>query len=116
MPEGVAVHLQAGQQIVLDLHLYNFTSSPVAETSAIEVTTVDPAGIHDEAQVVLVGPLDFTFSDVGENYVDSSCTMSGDTNFFAVFPHMHQLGSHAKVDLTIGGTTQTVYDEPYDFE
>ena len=116
MPDGVAVHIAAGQQIVLNLHLYNFTSAPLNETSAIDVITTDPAGIDNEAQVILVGPLSFNFSTVGENFIDSSCTMSGNTNFFAVFPHMHQLGSHAQVDLTIGGVTQTVYDEPYDFE
>jgi len=116
MPDGVAVHLQAGQQIVLDLHLYNFSSTPIAETSAIDVITADPAAIHDEAQVVLVGPFNFSFTGVGEHFVDSTCTIHGSTNFFAVFPHMHQLGTHAKVDLTIGGTTQTIYDEPYDFE
>ena len=116
MPEGVAVHLAAGTQIVLDLHLYNFGSTALSETSAIDVLSADPATIHDEAEVILVGQPSFSFSTMGYPTLDFSCNTNGQTNFFAVFPHMHQMGFHAKVDLTISGVTQTVYDEPYDFE
>ena len=116
MPEGVAVHLRAGQQIVLDLHLYNFSSSPLAETSAIDVLTVDPGSVTDEAEVVLVGNVSFNVTGPGLRMVDGRCSIDANTNFFAVFPHMHQLGHHALVEVDSGGSAQTVYDEDYDFE
>ena len=48
--------------------------------------------------------------------VNGSCTMNGSTHFFAVFPHMHQLGRHIRVDLETSGGTMNIYDEDYLFE
>jgi hypothetical protein len=42
--------------------------------------------------------------------------MTGATNFFAVFPHMHQLGSHIKVTAQTDAGDFVVYDEDYTFE
>ena len=37
------------------------------------------------------------------------------TNYFAVFPHMHQIGKHIKVTTTVSGTARTLYDADYSF-
>jgi hypothetical protein len=34
---------------------------------------------------------------------------------FALFPHMHQLGTHFKTTLKVGGQTRVLHDAAYDF-
>jgi hypothetical protein len=35
---------------------------------------------------------------------------------FAIFPHMHQLGTHFRASFVVGGEEQVVHDEAYHFE
>ena len=54
-------------------------------------------------------------SDWPMQTVQGKCTLRGDTHYFAVFPHMHQIGTHIAVTATVGGATQTLYDADYTF-
>jgi hypothetical protein len=48
--------------------------------------------------------------------VQGQCTVSADTSYFAVFPHMHTTGSHMKVwtESATNGTT-VEWDNDYSF-
>jgi hypothetical protein len=121
IPDGAALHIPAGSQIVMQMHLLNASKSPVMSHASISVLPLAPGGPTPvEAQMILAGPL----SDprvtpaipVGPNQiVTGSCTLSADTKYFAVFPHMHQIGTHIKVDAVVGGATTTLWDKDYSF-
>lgn len=111
MPPNVALKIDAGQQIVLNLHLYNASTTDVLKgTAAIEVALVEDATGYEFAGVPFVGPA--TGSVPQSAQLSGDCTVSNDTNYFAVFPHMHKTGKHMKV---VAGTT-TVWDADYNFE
>jgi hypothetical protein len=70
--------------------------------------------------MILAGPLSDSrvtpSIPVGPNQIVSGgCTLPSDTKYFAVFPHMHQIGTHIKVDAVVGGTTMNLYDNDYSF-
>lgn len=118
MPDGVAVRVPAGSQLLLNLHLYNTQpSTDLAGVSEILYQAV-PADEVDgvvEAEIVLMGPVQFTI-DEGTDTVTGGCTQSGDTTLFMTNPHMHRLGTHARVVARRAAGDVVLHDGPYDFE
>jgi Copper type II ascorbate-dependent monooxygenase, C-terminal domain len=120
VPDGAALKISAGQQLVFQMHLLNATQAAVTSSASIDVRTL-PAGAPApmEAQMILAGPIpDHRLTPdipLGISTVPGKCTVHSDTNYFAVFPHMHQIGTHIAVTATVGGTAQTLYDADYSF-
>lgn len=115
MPDGVALKVPAGSQLVFDLHLFNASDTEIASEATIETELGAPVDAEHEAEVVLAGSVLFSIAPGNDRVVNGRCSMNGDTNFFAVFPHMHQLGKHIRVWASPGGVDQLVYDAPYLF-
>jgi hypothetical protein len=113
MPPNVALKISAGQQIVLNLHLFNAGMNPIPmSTAAIDIAVATNPANYQLAGVPFVGNMMFT---IGANLtVNGQCTLSNDAQYFAVFPHMHLTGAHMKV-WTEGSVAQTVWDEDYTF-
>ncbi len=58
-----------------------------------------------------------TPSEAATQALEFGCTLRRDFEVFAVFPHMHQLGSRMSASLVReGGEAQVFFDEPYSFE
>jgi hypothetical protein len=115
-PPGIGMRLPAGQQLVLQLHIFNASGQPLSGTSGIEVLRMDPADLEEEANVFLPGPTGFQIPPNSEHTDTGTCTVQQAMTAFAVLPHMHQLGSHLKTTLTLDGQDQVIHDGPYDFE
>ena len=114
MPEGVALKIPAGSKIVLDLHLFNARpSGDVVGNAAIDVVAADSDSGYQIATVPFIGPVQFTVPASG--IVSGKCTLSNDTTFFAVFPHMHTTGKHIKIAAGKTGTETVVWDDDYSF-
>ena len=100
-PPGAAFHVKAGQQILVQLHLLNATTDVVTDKATITFdTTTDPnatpAGMFGMTDTQISLPPG-THSDV-----TMSCKVGEDMNVFAVFGHMHQLGTHIDLSRTNG--------------
>ena len=118
MPDGVAVKVPAGSQLLLNLHLYNtHPSANLQGVSEILYQAVPPDEVDGvvEAEVVLMGPVSFSI-DPGTDTVTGGCTMSGATTVFMTNPHMHRLGTHARVVAQRAAGDVVLHDGPYDFE
>lgn len=119
MPAGVALKIPAGSQVVLNLHLFNTDDAEVSGEAGLDVVLIDAASVQQEAEVVLAGVVPQTPPSppiaTGVQTRTGTCRMTGATNIVAIFPHMHQLGTHLKMDTVIGGTTTTAYDQDYSF-
>jgi hypothetical protein len=110
LPEGVGMRIDAGQQLNLNLHLYNFDDlAAISGTSGTEVQLA--TAVANEAEVVLAGPTFFSI-DSTHTVIEGDCTMNGDVTLFAASPHMHQLGRH----MTVTTTARTIMDRDYSFD
>lgn len=114
-PDGVGIKVEAGQQIHLNLHLYNVTENTLAGESAIWVkqsTTAPPT----LAEMVFAGTaIIFLPSSPTPSTVMGMCPAQSQFNLFAVWPHMHQLAQHQKVEVIRNGTPTVIHDQAYDF-
>lgn len=117
-PEGIAVKLLAGQQINMNLHLYNVTGARLTGTSGVEVRTTTADKITAEAEALLAGKVVGLTVAPGTTMQTGTCTMRAAVTLFAVGPHMHKYGSHLKATVipAAGGTGPVLFDKDYSFD
>lgn len=115
-PAGVGLKLRAGQQLLLNLHVFNVTAQRLRGTSGTAVLRAKPEDVKNLAESLLAGPARFSVP-VGRSSVKGKCTMTHDTKLFAVQPHMHQTGVHMKgVAHSSEMGDVTVHDGAFNFE
>ena len=116
LPAGVGLKVKAGQQLNLNLHLFNASDSPLAGESAILVKAqATPPPML--AEMIFAGSFAISVPPGATRTVNGGCTLPAGVNqqLFALWPHMHQYATHQKVELVHGGTTSVLLDEPYTF-
>jgi len=119
LPAGVGVKISAGEQIHLNLHLYNASDEPISGESIVLVKKV-PTAPPMLAEMVFAGK--FLFSLRGdrpniEQVVTGGCTVPAgrDYQLFALWPHMHKAAVHQKVTITQNGSPSVLHDLPFSF-
>ena len=115
-PPGTGLRLTEGTLLGLQLHIFNTTDAPLTGTSGIEVQLADPAAVIAEVDLFLPGPRNLSLPPLETSSVSGTCTVKAAQSIFALFPHMHQFGTHFKTTLTIGGAPRVLHDAPYSFE
>lgn len=119
LPAGVAVQLERQTTWVLQFHYLNASTSDVVDHSSIDVDFTPVGEKFTKAGLAVGGDTGFTIPPTGAPYdVTGTCTMpSGfpDAKIFGLWPHMHQIGTHFKVEVTHGGVTTTPVDENWNF-
>jgi copper type II ascorbate-dependent monooxygenase-like protein len=116
MPPGVGVVIEAGQQIHVNLHVFNTGTSTLSGTSGVEILPLDRSAVEHEAEVFPPGPYGFQIPPNQEYSFSSTCPIREEQHIFAIFPHMHQRGRHLKSELTIGGQRQVLWDDDFQFD
>jgi hypothetical protein len=115
-PAGVGVKIPAGQQLLLNLHLFNIADAPLTGTSGSEAIMVAASAIENEAESLLMGRTFGLTIPTGESTQNGSCTFDQDHTLLTVGPHMHQLGTHMRVDAIRAAGDIMVHDAAYDFQ
>lgn len=115
LPEGVAMKVAAGEQLMVNLHLFNTDTSTLRGTSGVWIKRLSKDKVKQEAESVLAGPLGLTIPP-GQVVQKGTCTLPKAVTLFSVGPHMHQLGRYMKVvaHSSLMGE-QVLFDGPYDF-
>ena len=117
LPEGVAVKVPQGSQLVLNLHLLNASTSSLLGTSGVEAKTLSPEQVEHEAEVLLAGKTSGLLVDMGESTQTGHCTLDTDGTLGAAFPHMHNLGVHMRARIEGSSPNDAlIIDEPYSFD
>lgn len=116
MPEGVAVKIPAGKQMLLSLHLLNPTSSTLTGRSGVEAVSADPSRVTHPAELIFAMTQSLTVPP-GKSTQTGTCTMTDDVTLFAVMPHMHLTGVHmTTVAMPATGNPITLLDQDYNFQ
>jgi hypothetical protein len=113
LPPGVAMKVGAGQQLLLNLHLYNTGEEPLTGTSGVVMTTAARELVVHEAEVVLAGTIELVVPP-GPSMRTGHCTMPGDVMVFGAGAHMHRLGVRQRI--TVDRTGDVLRDGPYSFD
>jgi hypothetical protein len=116
MPEGVAIKIEAGRFLHLNLHLFNtHPTDEISAHSGIFGRRVDPVAPAMEAEMVFAGTFEINVPPMSTATASGGCTFNDDATIFTYWPHMHQAANHQKVTLNIDGADQVIHDEAFDF-
>lgn len=116
-PDGVAVRIPAGTQLLLNLHLFNTSAEPLSGTSGTRFRRLDEDDLVEEAEGILAGTVALEIPPGATTTHEGTCEMSHDVTVFALSPHMHQIGTHMRIFAErAGGEEILLHDAPYDFD
>ena len=119
-PQGVGLHLQAGQRLLLNLHLYNASDDTISGRSGTLVQEAMPGEIQNFAEIVLAGPTLTLQVPTGISTQSGSCNLSQITDepiqVFSLSQHMHKTGTHLRSVITRDQQEIVLQDIDYDFE
>lgn len=115
-PEGVAAKLRAGWQLHLNIHLFNTSAAPLSGLSGTLGRGADPTEIVHEAEAVLMGTEEIRIGARETRTLSGVCTQRQSSTLFAMFPHMHQIGTHMRVVAQSASGDVTVHDQAYNFD
>lgn len=120
MPAGVAMPVEATEHIVIQFHYANAGEADVVDNTTVYVDYTEPGTDFIDASLVVSGQTDFTvpagaidYDIVGECAIPAQLPF--DLNIFAIWPHMHQSGTWFKIDATLAGVPQVLWDAGWSF-
>lgn len=117
MPDGIGIQLKAGQQLVLNLHLFNFGDEPIRGLSGTLIQLIAADQVQHYAEGIEAGTVSLTIPPGGPHVQKGTCTMTRDVTLIAAGPHMHQMGVYerAVAHSSLMGDV-VLFDEPYSFD
>jgi hypothetical protein len=119
-PDGIGLHLKAGQRLLLNLHLYNASDETLTGRSGTLVQEAAAGEIQNFAEIVLAGPTLGLQVPTGTSTQSGSCDMSKITSVpvqvFSLSQHMHKTGTHMKSVITRGQEEIVLQDVDYNFD
>lgn len=115
MPEGVAVKIPAGTQLLLNLHLFNSNSSTLNGVSGVLVKTVSAAEVKYEAEMILTGPTNVNVPPNGTQTIEDACVFPETSTIFTLWPHMHQYGTNMKITYDGAAGSKVLHDGAFSF-
>ena len=119
-PDGIGLHLKAGQRLLLNLHLYNASDETITGKSGTLVQEAAAGEIQNFAEIVLAGPTLGLNVPTGTSTQSGSCDISKITSVpvqvFSLSQHMHKTGTHLKSVITRGQQEIVLQDVDYNFD
>jgi hypothetical protein len=118
LPAGVAMPMNATQRFVFQFHLLNASGSDLPIHTSVDIDFTKPTDTYTHAQVVLGGTESINIPAHSTGQAVGVCNLPAqvpNVHSFAVWPHMHQLGTNFKIEITHASTTTTLLDQPWNF-
>jgi hypothetical protein len=108
-PDGVGIPVAAGEQVLVNAHLYNPTDGPLSGTSAFELRLARE--VDQDAEIVFIPNFNVDIPPQTTGFEDTrDCVLKEAGTIAAFRPQMHMYGRH--MSATLNGTT--VFDEDWD--
>jgi hypothetical protein len=111
LPDGAGFPLQANDQILMQLHLLNAGTQASTEKTFVNLTYADDPTKVTPAGIFAVGSMNIDIPAGAMGYqVKAGCNIDVPLNVFAVFPHMHKIGTKITVEQgTMESDAQQIY-------
>ncbi len=114
-PEGVALKVPAGKQLVMQTHYINTTGATMKTTDHVALELGDPKDVKAYTNLFAINNAEFQVDPNQKATASSVCTLNRDIDYIVMGGHMHEFGSHFTIDRldAAGMLTETIYDKAW---
>jgi hypothetical protein len=111
-PEGMAVRVKAGTQLVLQSHYVNATTDALRTHDVAHLQTIprEDVRIFGGFYGLAAVELDLPNTPGDLQRVSFGCTIPSDANILLIGPHMHEWGASFKAEAGPPGALETIID------
>jgi len=112
-PPGIALHLEPHEQVFLNPHLRNFTSSPIRPDIRFNFYQAKKGSVQHYAQGLIAGNVtDISIPAGGEQTLTVEWTAPVNLTLIELATHQHRLGTYANIELVEpdGVTRNKIYE------
>jgi hypothetical protein len=110
LPEGLAVKVPAGKQLVVQAHYINTSGAAQMVNDAITIHVVKPEEVKAYANYFVAIDGSFEVPPQGSFTRTSTCTVGRDLTTVLLLGHMHEWGKHYKLERLDGDAAETLYE------
>ena len=113
MPDNVGLSMNAGTQLVLNMHFVNPNSTPISPVVKLNVLYAKNVQYQAATMVSFNASIDVppaTAAGPGTQTVQGTCTAPVGSKFFAITSHTHKHATVTKVNYVSGGQVTNVVD------
>jgi hypothetical protein len=114
LPKGMALKIPAGGKIYTQSHYLNTGSEPRMGQDVLDLMTIPAAEVEQIAGTYAEVDLSLELPANAETTRTIDCNVPIEMTVPWMFPHMHEWGFHAKLEVVVGGVTKTVFDSDWD--
>jgi hypothetical protein len=116
LPPGVAVPVPAGAQIVLQSHYINTTGHPVPTEDRVKLHLAGPGEITASANLFVFSDEGFEIAPSAHGQSVTTCTVPIDLRVLRVAGHMHEFGTHYRLEWQPagGGEMAVLYETDWE--
>jgi hypothetical protein len=118
LPEGLAVRVPAGKQLMLQSHYINFSGEERHERDEVDVHLVDPAEVEAYAADFVINEDRFELAPHSSLTASSICEIDQDIQLSMLLGHMHEQGVHFRLEEVDeqGETIEVLYEHEWEPE
>lgn len=115
MPEGLALKVPAGKQIVLQTHYINTTGKPQQYSDEVTVALTTPEDIIAYANLFAVSDMQFKVEPHAMTTSVTQTSVHRDAQIILMGGHMHERGQNFKLEIVddAGQVQEVLYDETW---
>lgn len=115
MPEGLAIRVPKGKQIVLQTHYINTTGETQKYHDEVAVELTEPDKVVAYANLFAVADMGFTVDPHATTTHVTQTTVKRDTQIILMGGHMHERGQSFKLEMLddAGEVSEVMYDEKW---
>jgi hypothetical protein len=113
VPEGAAVKIPAGKQIVVQSHYINTTSAAEKVDDSVSIQIVDAKDVKMFLNFFAMVDASFSIPPQSQYKSVTTCDVKQDLNTVILLGHMHERGQHYSLERvdTNGNSLEMIYDQ-----
>lgn len=115
-PAGFGVHVSAGQKLLLNIHLVNLADTSVTDSTGVEARIGTAADVTTAIDMSVAGTFQLNIPSDGQVHTATGQCAAGDAHVLAFLPLMRSRAIHQTVTTQLDATSQTVFDQDFDWE
>lgn len=115
LPDGLAMKIPAGSQLVVQVHYINLEPEAVKRNDKVTMNVVDPADVLEYANIHVTLDSSFNIPPHSTGSSTTECEVREDTQAILLLGHMHEWGTRYSLDILAedGSVAETLYEEEW---